>query len=258
MAASRTSVALLARDFYGSRLRCLMLTHQPDAVVARLLTELIEPFGVVEVGRDYWMPRGFLSPDEARLGESPGFLSSAQQQTVTTWWLAEPRYANTPNWDIASTCTIDDRPGLVLVEAKAYSAELSSAGKSTPRTPNGLENHDQITHRVAEASRKLNALLPGFSLSASLHYQLCNRLVWSWKVATLGVPVVLVYLGFLNAEEMAHRGRPFGSVCEWEGVVREQARGIVPDAAWDRRLDMDGTPIIPLIRTMALLWSAPS
>ena len=125
----RTEV-LQERDFYGSRLRCLLLTHQPDAEVARLLTELVEPYAVVNADQDRWMPRGFLDPDEAKLGEVSGFLSPNDRQPVTAWWLAVRRRVNTPNWDIASTCTIENRPGLILVEAKAHSAELSGAGKT--------------------------------------------------------------------------------------------------------------------------------
>ena len=40
------------------------------------------------------------------------------------------------------------------------------------------------------------------------HYSLCNRVAWAWKLAQLGVPVVWVYLGFLNATEMLDQGQP--------------------------------------------------
>lgn len=33
-----------------------------------------------------------------------------------------------------------------------------------------------------------------------------NRFAWAWKLATMEVPVVLVYLGFLNATEMGDQG----------------------------------------------------
>ncbi len=46
-----------------------MLTSLPRKEVARRLTELVQPYGVVDSQNDAWMPRGFLEPDEARLGE---------------------------------------------------------------------------------------------------------------------------------------------------------------------------------------------
>src|SRR5947209_1550764 len=63
----------LPRDFKGSRLRCLLLTHRPNADVATFLTSLTSPAAVV-TGSDQWAPRGFLEPDEAKLGETAGFL----------------------------------------------------------------------------------------------------------------------------------------------------------------------------------------
>ncbi len=42
-------------------------------------------------------------------------------------------------------------------------------------------------------------------------YQLCNRVAWAWKLADLGVPGVLVFLGFLNATEMRDQGQLFST-----------------------------------------------
>jgi hypothetical protein len=39
-------------------------------------------------------------------------------------------------------------------------------------------------------------------ISRDSHYQISNRFAWSWKLTQLGIPVVLVYLGFLNASDM--------------------------------------------------------
>ena len=63
-------------------------------------------------------------------------------------------------------------------------------------------NHNQIGDAIQQANHGLEPLLPGWDLSRDSHYQLSNRFAWSWKIASMGVPVVLVYLGFLNADEM--------------------------------------------------------
>ena len=243
------------RDLFGSRYRCLLLTHQPNTVVAGLLNELVHPHAVVDADRDYWMPRGLLDPDESKLGE-PEFLSDSNRKAVQQWWLAVSRNANTPNWDIVSTCVIDGQPGLILVEAKAHVAELNNAGKSAPKSPNGLKNLERTTQAMSEANEELNDLLPGFSLTVESHYQLCNRFAWSWKIASLGVPVVLVYLGFLNADDMAERGQTtFHSASKWDQAVRDYGGGIVPDEVWTKMLDINGTPIIPIIRAMDGRWN---
>lgn len=249
------SVTIPARDFYGSRMRCLLLTHQPTAVVARRLTELVEPFALVDPDQDHWAPVGFSDPEEIELGKAGNFLTDEQRQILTDWWLAVPRGARTPTWDIVSSCTVDGVPGLMLVEAKAHIAEMDFGGKRVPDSPNGLKNHSKVEAAVANSSQDLNAILPGFSLSIDSHYQLCNRFAWSWKLASMGVPVVLVYLGFLNADDMAYGGREiFESASAWESAVHNYADGIVPGPAWERPLDVAGTPVIPLIRSMDMRW----
>ena len=95
----------------------------------------------------------------------------------------------------------------------------------------------------------------GWDLSQDSHYQLCNRFAWGWKIASLGVPVILVYLGFLNAEEMADQGRAVPTrLIEWADTIRRHAHGIVPDRAWNTRLEINGTPMCALIRAVDLRW----
>ncbi len=66
-------------------------------------------------------------------------------------------------------------------------------------------NHAQIGRAISEASLGLKDTMDGWNLSRDSHYQLANRFAWAWKLASMGVPVVLVYLGFLGAAEMGLR-----------------------------------------------------
>ena len=86
----------------------------------------------------------------------------------------------------------------------------------------------------------MNEIIPGWNLSTESHYQLSNRFAWNWKLASLGVPVVLVYLGFLNANEMEHRGKTFSSFEDWKACMKTHAADIVPDKAWGATLDING------------------
>ncbi len=89
-------------------------------------------------------------------------------------------------------------PGLILAEAKAHYGELGSGGG----VAKNHQNEKRIRDAIAEANHNLNRISYGWNLTADSHYQLCNRFAWGWKVASLGVPVILVYLGFLNVEDM--------------------------------------------------------
>jgi hypothetical protein len=249
----------------GSRARCILLTDGPDATVAHRLSVLAGPSVIIDPNRHHWMPRGIAHPKEAKLGDALSFLSNEHREVVTGWWLSVRKNANTPNWDIASTATIDGTEGLVLVEAKAHSAEIKADGKPAGRMPaetkaesgsvaagpdNSARNHLHIAGACREASDALNSVLPGWALSTESHYQLCNRFAWTWKLASLGTPVILVYLGFLHAEEMRDQGLPFDSAESWERLVRDHCRGIVPTEIWDHAISIQGTPVRAVIRSM--------
>lgn len=238
------TIELRAPELKGSRLRCLMLTSGSRAQVADRLDRLVRPVASVTAA-NLVMPAGFLHPAEAKLGESPGFLSDAHRESVSAWWLKVRRRANTPNWDIVANCQVRGRDGLLLVEAKAHEAELGTGGKPFKVGVTNGENHA----RIGDAIREANDALPGggWALSRDSHYQLSNRFAWAWKVASLGVPIVLVYLGFLNADEM---GRPFRSPATWEAAVRNAAAGRIPGNVWETGIDVGGTPLVPLIRSV--------
>jgi len=236
----------------GSLLRCLLLTGGPRNHVAAQLKDLVRLPNVGVSTDDYWMPQGLKNYKETTLLDSSCFLSRDKCQELRHWWLRKPRGARLPNWDIASTCTIEGVKGLLLVEAKAHDRELSEAGKRQPTTPNGVLNHEQIQRAIGEANSGLNKVTVGWALSRDSHYQLSNRFAWVWKLATLGVPVVLVYLGFLNATEMLDQGQPFDTDEAWRDCLRSHTKGFVPEDAWGKSLEFDGTPVWFLIRSMQL------
>lgn len=237
----------------GSLLRCLILTGLPRYQTAGLLTALAQPSGaVISPDTDTWQPRGLMEPQETTLVDSSEFITPDKCKALTEWWLEKTRGANLPNWDVASTCTIEGMKGLLLVEAKAHDKELSEVGKSQPDTDNGKKNHERIGSAIEQANAGLDSVLKGWALSRDSHYQLCNRFAWSWKLASLGVPVVLIYLGFLNAVEMTDQGQFFDSNRAWDACIRKHAKNFVPTDAWGKRLDISGMPAWFLIRSMEL------
>ena len=69
------------------------------------------------------------------------------------------------------------------------------------------------------------------------------------EAMSLGVPVVLIYLGFLGAEEMPDQGLPFDDADDWKRRVLDHSQGIVPPAVWDKTISVQGTPVHALIRS---------
>ncbi|SRR5713101_1896848 len=125
---------LKPKERRGSKPRCHLLTHEaPDAVATRL-TELVAPFASVAPS-DRWMPQGFEDTDEATLPEAERMSPSNVRCELKRWWLVAPsNNTRTPNWDLASTCTIEGRAGLRI---SLYDYHLSGNGKinSLKRNP---------------------------------------------------------------------------------------------------------------------------
>ena len=244
---------LSADRMRGSLRGCLDITGLPAPQVAECLNILAQSSGaMITPGRDKWRPRGREDYKETTLVDEADYLPPDVSQKLTAWWLEVVRRARVPNWDIASTCQIEGKRGLILVEAKAHDKELSTNGKKPPTTANGKLNHTKIDTAIRQANTGLNEALKGWHLTSESHYQLCNRFAWSWKLASLGVPVVLIYLGFLNATEMHDQGEPFANHASWEACLRSHAKSIVPDDAWGKRFQINGVPIWFLIKSMEL------
>jgi hypothetical protein len=232
----------------GSKPRCHFLTHGNRDHVAGRLTSLIAPYGLVSEA-DYWMPSGFADTEEAELHKAERLIPSAEdRKTLRDWWLAAPRpTARTPTWDIASTCTIGDRAGLLLVEAKAHSAELLNemCGKRF-NAQSSEANHKRISSAISEANCGLQAATGlQWHLSSDRCYQMSNRFAWAWKLCTMGYSVALVYLGFIDVSEMA------GSVedeAQWQQLVEAHDATLVPYEAWGRPFDIQGSTFIPRVR----------
>ena len=214
----------------GSKPRCHWFTHGTREQVARRLTKLISPLGTV-LADDHWMPDGYCDIEEAQCIRRHSCFSEDCER-LCKWWFAHwSEDSKSPNFDIASTCTIHDHEtkGILLVEAKAHSAELKVEDKAGGSYP----NRNRIGERIDEANVKMAAQTkPGWALSHKRRYQIANRFAWSSKLTELGYHVILVYLGFLDAGEMRN---PFASHSEWESRVESYIKPVLPTEVWNKQ-----------------------
>jgi hypothetical protein len=77
-----------------------------------------------------------------------------------------------------------------------------------------------------------------------------NRFAWAWKLTELGLPVVLIYLGFLNANEMADQGKSIVDQEDWERLVKSHSEKLIASEVWGQQWTCNGYPFIPLIRSV--------
>ncbi len=201
------------------------------------------------------MPQGFTVTAEAELDKAERLLDRAHRGQLVDWWLPSNRHgARTPNFDIASTCIIDGKRGLLLIEAKAYDQELikEAAGRHLPKdaSEDRKASHPTIGLAIESARAGLTAATGHpWDISRDSHYQMSNRFAWSWKLTQLGIPVCLVYLGFLCADEMADKGDPVLTAEAWTRLVLSHSASLFPPEIWDQAWTVNGVRFAPLIAT---------
>jgi len=238
------------------------MTHGDPAAAAAALTGLIAPFGFVSP-TDRWMPEGFDVLDEAELHKSRRLLAEKHCEIIRDWWFAKyiGGLQTGPSFDIASTCTVtvgnDQRPGILLVEAKAHDEELIKEEGGKRLTKGGSStNHAHIGTVIGKANKPFSdATDSAWSLSHEHCYQMSNRFASACKLTELGYPVILVYLGFLHATEMTDLGNPLSSPKDWDRLVTAHSMPLFPQAVWNQAWTLHGQAFVPLIKTLD--WPLP-
>jgi len=244
----------------GSRKHVLDWTSQ-DGWLSELV-DLLSPCPVEIDSGARWMPGGYERPDEARLEIfGPEWMPGHPAwDDLADWWLVHKRRANTPNWDIAVGCIIENRPGLILVEAKANWPELGTGGKplSDRASENSQENHAQIGCAIEEANVGWQQIDSRVNISRDSHYQLANRLAFTWKLGMLGFAVALLYLGFTGDEGIRNVGSPFEDEDDWNHAFLAYAEGTVPLDLFERRIDLGPAPVWLTSRSRPVLEVSPT
>lgn len=245
--------------YRGSRKHVLDWVEAPGFLSE--LNEMLKPTGMVVRPTDRWMPTGYASPNECRLDQPAGsFLPAEIREDIGNWWLKHrPSKANTPNWDLVATCQIAGQPGLVLVEAKANKNEMHTAGKSLAEkaSDKSIGNHEQIAGAIEEARQGYEKAGWLLGISRDRSYQLSNRLAFSWKLATYGIPVALIYLGFLGDEGICDAGKPFISHHDWLDYFQKCSHEVLQDGFCELEIRVGETPTWLLVRSLQVIESSP-
>jgi hypothetical protein len=221
----------------GSKKHLLDLLDRGDYV--QVMNELLADRGVSVTGEDARHPSGHHDPTEWGLSHFCRQYCHDwfDQGLLSGWWPGGQ--ARPPMWDLISTCSVDGRQGILLVEAKAHEKECKIDDKKS--APSGSAqsraNHQKIIDCLSQAEAGLNQVYGGgFSFSIENHYQLANRVAHLWKLATCGIPVVLLYLGFTG--DTYFKRDYLIDADHWQRVMGAYMQGVVP-------LDFPGR-VVPL------------
>jgi hypothetical protein len=211
----------------GSRRHILDLLASPDA--ADQLDALLAPAAYHVVRPVECRPMGPDSAEEYTLRafwreHCTGWVAP---EALDDWWVAD-HYKN-PTWDLLAVCERETRRGLLLVEAKAHESELDWKGKralvADTDSAQAWVNDSSIRAAIREAHDWFAQVAGPTTLTADNHYQLANRLASAYKVASVGVPVVLLYLGFTGDTYFTDHLR---DADHWDRMMRGYLHDVVP------------------------------
>jgi len=193
-------------DYKGSKKHILEWIGDNKQALSKKVMELVDIKRLgklerfeVDIKDLWWFPIRKEKAEEKQIASINLMPIGPQKNELKEWWVKYE--GKTPTWDFICNCKIDEIPGIVMVEAKAHKGELKSEGKglnvgNVASLSNQLQNHDQIGRAIAEAKGGLSTFIKGVNISRDSHYQLSNRIAFAWKLASLGIPVILIYLGF--------------------------------------------------------------
>lgn len=244
------------KEFDGSRRH--VLDWVESATFVDTVREWVRDQGFTIPADAAWMPKSWAEPDESRLfdADSP-FLDEDRKTELQRWWLAHS--GNIPNWDlIVAAVTTTGNPAVVLVEAKAHASEFDCKPKPVTKrdTPDAQkrtdENHEQIRKAIGEASHALSRFHADISISRDRCYQLSNRLATAWKLASMGIPSALVFLGFVGDREIAKEGNYFSDDAHWQKRFNDYAAGCFPSELIGKDIQCAAAPFRLISKSLAV------
>ncbi len=220
----------------------------------KILNNLLNDTGATISFLDNWEPD---IPQSDKESELKDFLAKnftpKLGKDIESWWLAVSKGANTPNWDLVSTCTIQGKKGILLVEAKAHHSELHSGGKpfEDDKSDNSKMNHDKIYSAIQEANSDICKSFPELAISRDKCYQLSNRIAHAWWLASNGIPVVLLYLGFLKVSNMDDgKCKLFYTDEDWQNCFLKHAKLVGVESILNKRVNCDASSFILISKSL--------
>lgn len=240
------------KEHKGSKRCMLEFIDTPEFI--NNLNGMMEDVGAAISLSDSWLPVGSNNCKEAELKDFLKEQFNPQLgNDITQWWLY--KNGRTPNWDLISTYTIGGKRGILLVEAKAHIDELKKESKGKPYDKNTKSegtkrNHEQIDLAIQQANNEINKEISGVTISIDKCYQLSNRIAHAWWLANQGIPVVLIYLGFLDCKDMDYnKNRLFSTPEDWEDCFKDHAKIVGADALIDKTVNCGESSFVMICRS---------
>jgi hypothetical protein len=249
------------KQFDGSRRHVLDWVESPAFLDT--VRGWVDKHGLSISANATWMPKSWAESDESKLFDfaSP-FLPESQKDALRRWWLVYATSANIPNWDVIVAAKTTDQPALVLFEAKAHVEEFD-CNKKLRKTRETLDaqartdaNHQKIGEAIEDASRALRSIHSGISISRDCCYQFSNRIAFAWKLASMGITTVLIFLGFTGDREIKKEGVYFFDEAHWQRAFAEYSAASFPLELFGRSIPCGAASFFVLSHSLPVARSS--
>ncbi|HVM61094.1 MAG TPA: hypothetical protein VMV72_09530 [Verrucomicrobiae bacterium] len=247
--------------FRGTRKHILDWTGQGREAFARSLNEMIQPANAHVGSDDSWIPQGYRFPNEAKLSQVGDlYLSERIRGVIDNWWLKHKKGTSVPGWDLLATGDFEGKKGLILVQGASHANELGVEGRDIRgnASAHSKANHKHIGAAIEMARKALAGKFSGVEISRDNHYELSTRVALAWKLAWEGVPVILLYLGFIGDEGVSDLGEPFRSSEQWYAFMKEHIRGVLPPGLIGKPIKTKGADMTILLAARNVNSISPS
>jgi hypothetical protein len=133
---------------------------------------------------------------------------------------------------------------------------VDGALRPPPRDPAphaSVENLERIGQAIAEAGAALDRVVAGGRIARDTHYQPANHVAYSWKLASMGIPILFVYFGFTGDDGIADVGPTLRDDAHWQSVMRRYTDGVLPNGFLDRWLTCGPANVRLIVRSRPVL-----
>ena len=196
-----SSITKSSTDFNGSKKHVLKWVGSDRVAFSKRILNLIKENKVeglkdIQINETcWWFPVHEYDSKEIQLTSIKKKPLEGNGHKLLRWWIDNG--SRTPQWDFVCSAEINGSLGVVIVEAKAHIGELKKdACKS--------QNRDN-QNKIKMAIKDTNTALKTTSLKYDSHYQMSNRVAFAWKLASMEIPVILIYLGFCGDKHFPDR-----------------------------------------------------
>ena len=114
-----------------------------------------------------------------------------------------------------------------------------------------MANQVSVENAINEANTSISKTVKDIKLSTENCYHLSSRIAEAWWLASKGIPVVLLYVGFLNDEKLSFKKHNiFTTDAEWQDLFKKHTEKVGVDKLLEKSIDCGAASFTTIVRSI--------